>query len=114
MQNGRLDTERGERVNRRLADNVPQRAAESQAQDESHAQAGERPEDARAQFLQVLHERHAQHAVFFFVSLATRRRRGRRQQVSAQTGADLRESAGRRERGRHAPRGIGAPLRFVG
>ena len=51
----------------RVADDVPELAGKRQRQDESNPQAIERSDDAVAQFLQVLHEGHAQHAVLFLV-----------------------------------------------
>ncbi len=51
-----------ESVNRRIADDVPELAGKREGEDESDSQAIERPDDAVAQFLQMLHEGHAQHA----------------------------------------------------
>ena len=49
-------------VDRGVADDVPEFAGEPERQDERYPEPIERTDDAVAQFLQVLHEGHAQHA----------------------------------------------------
>jgi hypothetical protein len=51
----------------RVADDVPQLAREYQGKQKCEREAVKGADDTAAQFLQVFHEGHAQHAVFFFV-----------------------------------------------
>ena len=54
-------------VDCRVADDVPELAGEHQRKHEGNAQAVQGLDNAVAQFLQVIHEGHAQHALFFFL-----------------------------------------------
>ena len=52
-----------------LADDIPQFVAEKQAQDEGDADAADGKQQALAEFLEMLEETHAGHALFFFVTV---------------------------------------------
>ncbi len=71
-----------------IADDVPELVGKSKRQHEGDPQSVESSDDAAAQLLQVFHEGHAEHAVFFFVFRVGWRRRRRRKprRAAHQTG----------------------------
>ena len=65
---GRLHADLGQRIHRRRAHEIPQLDSRKRCTAEMPRRSpSERPDDARAHFLQVLEERHAQHALIVFI-----------------------------------------------